>query len=92
MLLHIRRKTAMGIASMAVPVRAEGEIRYALSVSAQPNFAAPIIVARYLPELPGTPRQWRFGHAGGEGSGAVASSFDDPGSDHRRVAKPRSRP
>jgi IclR family pca regulon transcriptional regulator len=48
------QETAMGIASLAVPVREDGEVRYSLSVSAQLNFAAPTIVERYLPDLVGT--------------------------------------
>jgi DNA-binding IclR family transcriptional regulator len=44
----------MGIASVAVPIRVEGEVRFCLSVSAQLNFAVPTIVERYLPDLLGT--------------------------------------
>jgi IclR family pca regulon transcriptional regulator len=51
---YINQETAMGIASLAVPIRVEGEVRYALSVSAQLNFAAPTIIERYLPDLVGT--------------------------------------
>jgi IclR family pca regulon transcriptional regulator len=51
---YINQETAMGIASLAVPIQVEGEIRYSLSVSAQLNFAAPTIVERYLPDLLGT--------------------------------------
>jgi IclR family pca regulon transcriptional regulator len=51
---YINQETALGIASLAVPIRAENEIRYTLSVSAQLNFAAPTIVERYLPSLLGT--------------------------------------
>ncbi len=51
---YINQETAMGIASLAVPIRVEGEIRYSLSVSALLNFAAPTIVERYLPDLLGT--------------------------------------
>jgi IclR family pca regulon transcriptional regulator len=51
---YINQETAMGIASLAVPIRVEGEVRYALSVSAQVNFAAPTIIERYLPDLVGT--------------------------------------
>lgn len=51
---YINQETALGIASLSVPIRVEGEIRYSLSVSAQINFAAPTIVERYLPDLLGT--------------------------------------
>ena len=51
---YINQETAMGIASLAVPIRVEGDIRFCLSVSAQLNFAAPTIVERYLPDLLGT--------------------------------------
>ena len=36
---YINQETAMGIASLAVPIREDGEIRYSLSVSAQLDFA-----------------------------------------------------
>jgi IclR family pca regulon transcriptional regulator len=51
---YINQETALGIASLAVPIRVEGEIRYALSVSAQVNFAVQMIMERYLPDLLGT--------------------------------------
>jgi IclR family pca regulon transcriptional regulator len=51
---YINQETALGIASLAVPIRVEGEIRYALSVSAQVNFAVQTIMERYLPDLLGT--------------------------------------
>ena len=51
---YINQETALGIASLAVPIRVEGEIRYALSVSAQVNFAVQSIMERYLPDLLGT--------------------------------------
>jgi IclR family pca regulon transcriptional regulator len=51
---YINQETAVGIASLAVPIRVEGEIRYALSVSAQVNFAVQTIMERYLPDLLGT--------------------------------------
>ena len=51
---YINQETALGIASLSVPIRVEGEIRYSLSVSALLNFAAPTIVERYLPDLVGT--------------------------------------
>ena len=55
----------MGIASLAVPIREDGEIRYSLSVSAQLDFARPTIVERYLPDLwarrPRYPACWQQG-------------------------------
>jgi IclR family pca regulon transcriptional regulator len=51
---YINQETAMGIASLAVPIRVEGKVAYSLGVSAQLNFAAPTIVERYLPDLLGT--------------------------------------
>jgi IclR family transcriptional regulator, pca regulon regulatory protein len=51
---YINQETALGIASLAVPIRVEGEIRYALSVSAQVNCAVQTIMERYLPDLLGT--------------------------------------
>jgi IclR family pca regulon transcriptional regulator len=51
---YINQETAMGIASLSVPIREDGEIRYCLSVSAQVNFAAPTIIERHLPDLIGT--------------------------------------
>lgn len=51
---YINQETALGIASLAVAIRAEGETRYALSLSAQVDFAAPTIVERYMPDLLGT--------------------------------------
>jgi len=51
---YINQETALGIASLSVPIRVEGEIRYALSVSAQVSFAVSTIMERYLPDLLGT--------------------------------------
>lgn len=51
---YINQETAMGIASLSVPIRVEGEIRYSLSVSAQVSFAVQTIMERYLPDLLGT--------------------------------------
>jgi IclR family pca regulon transcriptional regulator len=51
---YINQETALGIASLSVPIRVEGEIRYSLSVSAQVNFAVVTIMERYLPSLLGT--------------------------------------
>lgn len=51
---YINQESAMGIASLAVAIKVDGEIRYSLGISAQLNFAAPTIVERYLPDLLGT--------------------------------------
>lgn len=51
---YINQETALGIASLSVPIRVEGEIRYSLSVSAQVNFAVTTIMERHLPDLLGT--------------------------------------
>ena len=51
---YINQETAMGIASLSVPIREDGELRYCLSVSAQVTYAAPTIIERYLPDLIGT--------------------------------------
>jgi IclR family transcriptional regulator, pca regulon regulatory protein len=51
---YINQETAIGIASLSVPIRVEGESRYSLSVSAQVNFAVATIMERYLPDLLGT--------------------------------------
>ena len=51
---YINQETAMGIASLAVPIRVAGEIGYSLSTSAQINFAAPTVVETFLPDLLGT--------------------------------------
>ena len=51
---YINQETALGIASLSVPIRVEGETRYSLSVSAQVNFAVQTIMERYLPDLLGT--------------------------------------
>jgi IclR family transcriptional regulator, pca regulon regulatory protein len=51
---YINQETAMGIASLAVAIRVDGEVLYALGISVELNFAAPTIVERYLPDLLGT--------------------------------------
>lgn len=51
---YINQETALGIASLAVPIRVDGEIRYALGISAQVSFDGPTIVERYLPDMVGT--------------------------------------
>ena len=48
---YINQETALGIASLAVPIRIDGETVYALSLSAQVNMAARTVVERYLPDL-----------------------------------------
>jgi IclR family pca regulon transcriptional regulator len=51
---YINQETALGIASLSVPIRVEGETHYSLSVSAHVNFAVTTIMERYLPDLLGT--------------------------------------
>jgi len=51
---YINQETALGIASLSVPIRVGGEIHYSLSASAQVNFAVTTIMERYLPDLLGT--------------------------------------
>lgn len=48
---YINQETALGIASLAVPIRVEGVTRYAISASAPVNVAAATIIERYLPAL-----------------------------------------
>lgn len=47
---HINQETALGLESISVPIRTDGEARYALSVSAQVSFGAQTIAERYLPD------------------------------------------
>jgi IclR family pca regulon transcriptional regulator len=51
---YINQETAMGIASLAVPIRVAGKVVYSLSAAAQINFAAPTVVETHLPDLLGT--------------------------------------
>jgi IclR family pca regulon transcriptional regulator len=50
---YINQETAMGIASIAVAIRVEGETRYALSSSARVNVSAATTIERALPKLLG---------------------------------------
>ena len=51
---HISQETALGLELISVPIRADGEARYALSVSAQVSFGSPTIAERYLPDAVAT--------------------------------------
>jgi len=51
---QISQEVALGLESVAVPVRVEREVRYALSVSAQVAFGKPSIIERYLPDAMAT--------------------------------------
>lgn len=50
----ISQEVALGLESIAVPIRIDRELRYALSVSAQVSFSAPTIVERYLADAQAT--------------------------------------
>lgn len=47
---HISQETALGLEAISVPIRIDGEARYALTVSGQVNFGTPSIAERYLPD------------------------------------------
>ena len=49
--IYINQETALGMASLAVPIRANGRVRYGLSTSATLTYDGPTIVDRYLPDL-----------------------------------------
>jgi IclR family transcriptional regulator, pca regulon regulatory protein len=51
---YISQETALGLESISVPIRADGEARYALSVSAQVTFGSQTIAERYLPDAVAT--------------------------------------
>lgn len=47
---RISQEVALGLESIAVPIRVDREARYALSISSQVTYGAPSIVDRYLPD------------------------------------------
>jgi IclR family pca regulon transcriptional regulator len=47
----VDQETAIGMASVAVPLTVKGRIRYGLSTSATLKYEGPEFVERYLPEL-----------------------------------------
>ncbi len=49
--IYTNQETALGMASLAVPIRVNGRIRYGLSTSATLTYDGPTIVERYLPEM-----------------------------------------
>lgn len=51
---QISQEVALGLESIAVPIRVDREVRYALSVSTQVSFGTQSIVERYLPDAMAT--------------------------------------
>ncbi len=49
--IYTNQETALGMASLAVPIRANGRIRYGLSTSAIITYDGPTIIDKYLPDL-----------------------------------------
>jgi IclR family pca regulon transcriptional regulator len=49
--IYTRQETALGMASVAVPLRVGGRLRYGLSTSAPLSYDGPDFVERYLPRL-----------------------------------------
>jgi IclR family pca regulon transcriptional regulator len=49
--IYCDQETALGMASLAVPIRVNGRVRYGLSTSAVLTYDGPTIVDRYLPDM-----------------------------------------
>jgi IclR family pca regulon transcriptional regulator len=49
--VYTHQETALGMAAVAVPLRAGGKLRYGLSTSAPLSYDGPDFVERYLPRL-----------------------------------------
>lgn len=49
--IYTRQETALGMASVAVPLRIGGRLRYGLSTSAPLSYDGPDFIERYLPQL-----------------------------------------
>jgi len=49
--IYTNQETALGMASLAVPIRVGGRVRYGLSTSAMIRYDGPTIVDKYLPDL-----------------------------------------
>lgn len=49
--IYTNQETALGMASLAVPIRVNGRARYGLSTSATITYDGPTIVEKYLPDL-----------------------------------------
>ncbi|HTM78832.1 MAG TPA: IclR family transcriptional regulator C-terminal domain-containing protein [Devosia sp.] len=49
--IYCNQETALGMASLAVPIRVNGRVRYGLSTSAILTYDGPTIVDRYLPDM-----------------------------------------
>jgi DNA-binding IclR family transcriptional regulator len=54
--IHVSQETALGIDSLAVPIRIDGEMRYVLSVSGEPGFDKPNIADLHLSDILATAR------------------------------------
>lgn len=54
--VFISQETALGIDSLAVPIRCAGKVPYVLTVSGQPGFDRPSIVDQHLPDVIATAR------------------------------------
>lgn len=49
--IYTNQETALGMASLAVPIRVNGRVKYGLSTSATITYDGPTIVEKYLPDL-----------------------------------------
>jgi IclR family transcriptional regulator, pca regulon regulatory protein len=49
--IYCNQETALGMASLAVPIRVGGRVRHGLSTSAIMTYDGPTIVERYLPDM-----------------------------------------
>ncbi|MNT48814.1 Bacterial transcriptional regulator [compost metagenome] len=49
--IYTNQETALGMASLAVPIRVNGRVKYGLSTSATITYDGPTIVDKYLPDL-----------------------------------------
>nr|WP_274603433.1 IclR family transcriptional regulator C-terminal domain-containing protein [Agrobacterium salinitolerans] len=49
--IYTNQETALGMASLAVPIRVNGRVQYGLSTSAIITYDGPTIVDKYLPDL-----------------------------------------
>lgn len=49
--IYTNQETALGMASLAVPIKVDGRVRYGLSTSAILTYDGPTIVDKYLPDM-----------------------------------------
>lgn len=49
--IYTSQETALGMASLAVPIKVHGRVRYGLSTSATLSYDGPTIAEKYLPDL-----------------------------------------